>query len=140
MVAQYCISNPNDIYNTLSKVYSLLLAYPLRRVFKYAIKYMTHDILVSVPLEYSFKVFDIVKLALGKMVIKFNQTTNISFLMNNLSSGLMDVPSEMFQRIRYNEFFEHSTNFSIKRGKLAENFITFKNIDSLAIHEYLSLL
>ena len=137
----YMKSNPNQTFQILTKIYSLVLSLPVRRILKFVIKKLTKNILISVPNKYSSDVLRALFYMLQEIIFRYNSFTNISATTKSkfFEFDLLEVNSDIFSRIKYKDLVSHNLSHLGLHEKLCKNFFSYNEGQGLFIKQVRSL-
>ena len=132
---------PEQAFQTLRKVYALILCLPIRKVLKYVVKTVTKNILTSIPSRYTPPVVRALFFLLQEIIFKYNTYTSITAVtkLRQFSFDLLEVNSELFVRIKFKDLFGSGSLPPELRDVLNKNFITCKDRDDLQVRAIRSL-
>jgi len=141
LIMHYVRINPNETAQILTRLFDLALTYPVKKVCKYIIKHVTRNIIISIPSEQVQNVFFVIKSALQKSIYKFNTYISIFLITKQeATQSLMDINSEIFQRIKYKEINDNTDASLYLKHKMARHFTTFSDKEIFNIKPILNFV
>ena len=132
---------PEQAFQVLQKIYTLILCFPVRKVVKYVVKNFTKNILMSLPSRYTASVLRALFFLFQESIYNFNSFTNITAI-TKLQQGnfdVLEVNSELFNHIRFKDLYESGSTYNEVQATLDQNSLTCKERNDLRVRQVRSL-
>ena len=140
--AALCIkADPTQAFNILTKIYTLILSLPAKKIMKFVIKKLTKNVLSLISNKYSSDVLRALFFMFQEIIFRYNSYTNISATTKPkfYEFDLLEVNSDIFSKIKFKDLVAHNSSHLQLHEKLSENFLSYNEQKGLIIKQVRSL-